>query len=802
MFKNLILVTIRHLRRTKIYALINIIGFGVAMAACILVALYIQDELNYDLHHPEPDRLVRLLLETPNSRNGTSISYSTPGPLGPELVADFPEITGCVRVFNWEAWVRYEGDPVRRKFSVADPSITELFGFQLERGQAANVLNTPNSVILTREMAQLLFGNADPIGKTITAEADFVGGSYTVTGIMEAERSHLEFDFLTTTQTMPDLREYWSEWRMGKAFRPIRTYLQVQPGTSRQSLEDKLRDYATRQFTAGPTSPVAFHLQPITRIHLYSGEDYGSGSGTDGIGHLYRLFFIVVFLLAIVCVNYVNLTTAGSTRRATEVGIRKTSGAGRPILLLQFVGESVFLSLAGLVFAFGLAHIVLPEFNAIMETDLAFEMDATLATLSLGIVFLFGVGAGIYPAYLLSTHSPAGLLKGKSAVVTGGSGLRKALLVVQFSTSTLLVICSFGAHQQLQFLLNKDPGYETENILVVPVFSGDRETEPNPAERLSARYEVVKREFLKHPNILGATASRYSMGLGGKVRRVIPEGMPDGIRMRIQEVDKDFLNTYGIEILSGRGFTSDPSDRVSAFILNESAVKLLSWSDPIGKSFKLVDAVTVDGTVIGVVEDFHGRSFHKPVGPYAMYVRPDMFWNLSLKIAPANTAETLSYVESKWRLFCPNRPFQYSFLEDDLNELYGGEKRLGKILDVSFVLASLVSGLGVFGLAAFIAERRKKEVGIRLVLGAPRHRVFLHFIKEFFTVLVIGNAIAWPLAYHLIGSWLHEYAFRTDLGAVPFLVGGVGGAAVLLFAVSGQAARVVRTNLVEILRYD
>jgi len=795
MWKNYLTIIIRNIRNHKLYSLINVVGLSVGLTSCGLILLWIQHEIKFDQHHLNGDRIYRVLRQVKNQTTGDSyFSNGTLGPLGPALKADFPEIKAMTRIFTGSSWVQYKDKGFRERFWVADGSFLDVFTFPLLKGDRQALLKHPSSVVVTETVARKYFGNENPIGKVITVEDRYTGGDYEIVGILKdlPSQSTLRFAFLTfTVSSSPFMQHIWEVWRKS-SYRPIKTYLLLSEGTSPADLERKLPDFTTRYFDPETRANTTYHLQPFRRIYLYSHSDYGIAGGGD-ITYVYLFSAIGTLILLIACANFMNLATARSAKRAREVGIRKTVGAHKGQLINQFFSESLFISLLSLLFSISLIELVLPAFEQFVGIDLRFGVSELLIMIILTV--LMGLLAGSYPAFFLSNFQPIQVLSGRDSNALKGVRIREVLIVFQFCVSIALIICTGVVYQQLNYIKNKKLGFNQEMVVMMPLFARDRS--------LTSKYELIKQEFLKHPNIHRATASHTSLGYGGGRELVIPEGIEgEEVRMRFLAVDEDFLDTFEIDVIAGRNLNKDiASDSTNAFILNEMAVKRLGWKDPIGKQFTWPLSPR-HGTVIGVVRDFHLRSLHEEIEPIFICKWQDK-WNwLSVKIGPENVSSTIGFMESKWKQFIPNRPFESWFLSENLEGSYLKEIKIFNVLEIFTLLASFVACMGLFGLANFSVEQRIKEIGIRKVLGANLADIFTLLSKEFLKLIAVAYALALPLAYYAGEQWLQNFAYRINQSVVVFIIGAVSGIIVTLLIVGYQAGKAWSEDPVKMLRQE
>ena len=806
LFKNYLTVAVRNLLRHKVYSAINVLGLAIGMACCVLILLFVEHEFRYDRHHENADRIYRVLRETRTGGGNATVSLGTSGALAAALKNDFPEVRQVVRISNLGGWVRYKDRAFNHGFTLADESIFDAFTFPLVKGDAETVLQEPFSVVISEEMARKFFGDEDPMGKVVTAEGRYMGGDYKVTGIMADSPRHstIRLNFVTATAHRRLVRRVWDRWLPEDSWRPLQTYVVLPEGYDRRELERKLPDLMEQYMGAEVRKHNTYHLQPFTRIYLYSNVDYGIGWYGD-IAYVYLLSAIAFFILLIACINFMNLATARSANRAREVGMRKVVGAIRGQLIRQFLSESMLMAFLGMAVAVALARLALPSFNAFAGKELSLDALASGTVLLglLGVVVFVGLLAGSYPAFFLSAFRPVEVLKGRSKGGSRGAWVRKGLVVFQFSASILFAIGTIVAYQQLGYMRNKKLGFNREQVVVLPIFSRDRAAQTEYEGPLSREYNRVKEAFLQHPNVLKASASHSLPGRVGKLDVVRPEGIEgDAWRMHIMAVDEDFLDLYGIEVLQGRNFSGEiQSDLTEAFLLNETAVKRLGWTEPVGKTFEW-PASYRKGRVIGVVRDFHTRSLKEKIGPMAMCMWRPKFNSLSLMVRGEDIPETMAFLEGKWKELLPVRPFRFWFLDEMLDWMYRGEMKFGQIFGLFALLAIIVACLGLFGLAAFVAEQRTKEIGIRKVMGASVWNLVRLLSIDFVVLVALANLIAWPVAYYGMDRWLRDYAYRIDLEVWIFALGGMLALGIALATVGTQAFRAARANPVEALRYE
>ena len=794
MFRNYLKVAVRNLFRHKAYSFINVSGLAIGMACCILILLYVQDELSYDRFYENADQIYRLEANVKTRSGETGKWPATSGPMAPTLLDDYPEITQAVRIkpvgtmlISYEKVSCYE-----EHLLFADLSIFDVFTFPLIRGDPKTALQQPNSIVVTQAIAEKYFGNADPMGKLLRLDNKH---DYIVTGVLQKvpSNTHLKFDFLASISSLNTLNDrvafLFNNW--GSFM--LSTYILLPEGYPPVQLEEKLSLFAEKVMAklTGAGFEFAFYLQPLTRIYIESESD---------IRTIWIFSAIGFFILFIACINFVNLSTARSANRAKEVGMRKVVGANRMQLIKQFLGESVLLSSIALLLSVALVELSLPTFNILSGKELAISyFDNKLFLFSLFAITLFvGILSGSYPAFLLSAFRPVEVLKGSLRTGLKSPLLRRILVVFQFVLSIILLIATGVVHDQLGYMRNKRLGFNKEQVVAMPILK-------DPS--LRKKYELIKNELLRNPRILNATASSQvprSSFEGYVIRREGNEGS-EAKMMGNLFVDYDFIETLGMELAAGRNFSKDSAtDETKGFIFNESAVRELGWESSqasIGKQIEW-DGWQKGRIIIGVVKNFHFLSLRHEIEPIVMILWPERFNFISVRIRPDDIPTTLALLENKWHEFAPGYPFEYSFLDDDFDKLYRAEDRLRKTFGCFSLLAIFIACLGLFGLTSFATEQRTKEIGIRKILGASVSGIVLLLSKEFTKLVIVSNLIAWPIAYYAMNRWLQDFAYRIHIGLGTFLLAGAIALAIALLTVSFQAIKAALANPVEALRYE
>ncbi len=801
MLKNYLLIALRTLHRQKAYAAINLAGLAVGLACCCLLALYVLHETSYDRFHADADRIHRIALfdDSPQTR--------TPHPMAQALVADFPEVEAAVSLTPiWGPGLTRPVFSVRHgdrrfdetEFLAVDSTFFDVFSFPVVAGDGAKALREPFQILLTRAMAEKYFGDADPLGQTLRLNEDT---DFTVGAVLEdvPAASHIHFDFLISYVTLKQLWDGSSffEWADFGHY----NYVRLAESAAPAAVEARIPGWISRYLDLSPEDvaglergDIRLSLQPITDIHLRSHlrwELEPNGSAAT----VYVFVAAALLILLIACINFMNLATARSTGRAREVGVRKALGAHRGQLAGQFLGESVLYSVLAVVGALALVHLALPFFNDLAGTDLSLLRFGSVPLVAglVGLALVTGVVAGSYPALFLSSFQPAQVLKGRLVPRSAGAAFRKGLVVFQFAVSIVLLVGTLVIFGQLDYLRSQSLGFESEQVVVLPIQD----------DAMREQVEAVKAELARVPGVLRTSA--VSNVPGGRFNRnsIRWQNEPE-VPVAELRTDADFLETLGIELAAGRGFSEDrPADAGSAFILNEAAAQRFTWADPVGQEIAWLDEdSTYTGPVIGVAKDFHHASLHDPIAPLAIQVLPGAYNHLLVRVRPEHLDETLAHLETTWTAFSPSRTFSYSFLDDDFDRLYRADDRTGAIVGIFSGLAIFIACLGLFGLAAFTAEQRTKEIGVRKVLGASVPDLVALLSKDFLRLVGIAFVVAMPVAYFAMDRWLADFAYRIDMPWWAFLAAGGVALVLTLATVSTHAMRAATRDPVKALRYE
>jgi putative ABC transport system permease protein len=781
-------IALRKIKRQKAYSFINISGLAVGMACCILLLLWVRDELGYDKFHENGGRIFRVV-SVDRAGGGDSWDTGSPAPLGQALGKDYPEVLKFTRMqTGWAGWNLHLGEKVflEAKLAAVDPAFFEVFHFPFVKGDPKTALQERFSVVLTESLAGKFFGDNDPMGRTLQmSEVDL-----RVTGVIQdiPRNSHIQFDYAFPLVNMTAWRSSKLEsWR----YMQCATYLELKGGIYGQEFSKKISGIVKNH---DPASKVELSLQPLSDIHLRSSRinnfavEYPNPGNITYV-YIFSLTAFCVLLLA--CINYMNLATARFGTRAKEVGVRKTAGAGRRDLVRQFLGESILMSLTSLVAALLLVLLMIPAFNRlsgkkISPSDLG---DPQTVLGLIGITLLVGVLAGIYPAFFLSSFHPAKVLKGIANLGTRRGGkLRKILVVSQFAFTIILLTATLVIYSQLKFIQNKDLGFDKSNIVS---FAGYGQYERN--------FDATKQELLQNPAIVSVSRC-FPPGPGFEgTTNVDWEGKDPSreVVFYFDEGDYDFLKTFGLTMAEGRFYSREFPTDAGNFVINETAAKLIGPASSLGKKFSYQARA---GTIIGVMKDYFGGSLHAPIQPKVVKLSNGFF--ISVKFKPGMTSEVMTFLEQKWKKFVPGRPFRYHFLDEDIDSNYKTERQTGKVFRSFAILAVIIACLGLFGLASYTAEQRTKEIGIRKVLGAKASGIVLLMTKEFIKWVLLANIIAWPAAYFLMSRWLGRFAYRISLGPGLFLFSAGSALLIALATVSYQAIRAALDDPVKSLRYE
>ncbi len=798
--KNYLKIALRNILKNKAFSVINISGLAIGMACCVLILLFVQDELTYDSYHGKADQIYRLIALNKSAGEERYIA-----PIGAPVAEIFertlPEVQEAVRIYTGNrVLVEYQDKRFfEERLFYGDPAVFDVFDFSITRGNPRMALSAPFDIVITETMAKKYFGNADPIGKSILVDKK---NSYNVTAVMKEvpSNSHFHFDFLASLETLTSLHgERYLKHPGNLAFY---TYLLLEENTDPRELERKMAEGVKQSYGEKIAAMRTFLLQPLESIHLQSRLEYEiETNGSMSFVYIYSAIALGILLIA--AFNFVNLSTARSTKRAREVGMRKVLGAFRYQLVKQFLGETMLFSVISLFLAVILVRMFLPVFSSLTgkRFPINFLFNPSVLLGFVGIVAAVGVLGGLYPAVFLSAFEPMRTLKGKLGIGGKSRSFRRFLVAAQFTISIVLIIGTFVIRNQLRYMRNQNLGFNKEQVVVMPMH--DQNTQQ--------AYEYIKTELMNNPSVLSVTASSTVPGKPVTNIAYRLEGLPDDehFSMDTYFVDYDFLDTIGIEVAEGRGFSKEfGTDEEIAFMLNEAAVRELNWQSALNKQviwpsdLRRLDAIVKKGQVVGVVKDFHVASLHESIGPVLLQVRPSSFRYISARISPVNIPKTLSFFREKWGQLSAVFPFEYTFLDEDFDKLYRSDEKVGHIVGIFSLLAIVVACFGLFGLASFAAEQRTKEIGIRKVLGSSVSGIILLLSREFTKWVLVANILAWPVAYLVMNKWLQNFAYKMPLSPGVFILSGFLAFFIALATVSYQSIKAAVSDPIESLRYE
>ena len=805
MLKNYIKIAFRNLIRHKGYTFINIFGLATGIICCLLILVYVQDELSYDKYHEKAEQIYRIVNAGVIRGNQIEIPLVS-GPWGPAMVEEFPEVLKAVRIKPPDSrWViaHEENKFPEKGLYFADPTFFEVFDVEMVVGDPETALDAPYSMVITEEMAEKYFGEEDPIGKIIVGDNWM---NFNITGIMRKHppSTHMDYDFLVNFETLNraiepvnnqllygDLSRNWQNFR-------VYTYLLLDANADPEAVKVKMRTLLEERLgrvfrTVGvELNP---YLQKLTDIHLKSNLE-GEMGPTGDESYIYIFSAVAIFILLIACINFMNLSTARSESRAKEVGIRKVIGADRGQLIKQFLGESITFTLfASIIAGIAVVFLLIP-FNTIAEKNISASSLINVQTISLliGLVIIVGFVSGSYPAFLLSAFRPVEVLSGKKHKGVSGGILRKILVVVQFSISVFLIISLSVIYSQMGYIKNRPLGYDKENIMAIPL--------SDPAPR--STYESYKNTLLSNSNVTSVTAaSTIPGGLFG-IALLRPVGRPanENLTTQMIAVDYDFIETFGIELHEGRDFSKEfTTDLNRALLLNEEAVKQFGFDSGLDK--RLSPGGQVDLPVIGVLKDYYFKSLHQKIEPFAMSLGTAQAFNwVFIKTTGESMSRIMQFAEQEWRRINPGHPFEYTFVDINNDMMYHSEMKLSRLFSIFTGIAIYIACLGLFGLASFTVVQRTKEIGMRKVLGASIGGIVIILSKEYVKWVVLANVFAWPLAYYFMRRWLEGFAYHTNLNILAFFVSGMLALIIALLTVSVQTFKAATANPVDSLRYE
>jgi putative ABC transport system permease protein len=758
-----------------------VLGLTLGISSALFLIIYVSDEASYDRYHENADRIYRVSSKITETDDQFTWNVAQI-PMGPQVVQDYPEVQSFVRFINMpRALYKFEDkEYTEENFYYVDSTLFDIFTYKVIRGDVKSAIRDPKKIVLTETVAARYFGNTDPIGKTLTA-GDF---TFEVTGVIEdvPSNSHFRFGALAARNNLPKQLGTWGNFG-------VFTYLLLPQNIDAKAFETKMQGMYDAHIKSifGPLNiNVEYILEPITRIHLYS-TNANEPEPTGSISYVYIFGIVAIFLILIAAMNYMNLSTARSTQRAREVGLRKVVGSRRATLEIQFLSESIVLTIISLIISIILLVVLLPKFNLLAGKSFTLDIlySPVILISVIGIILVAGILGGSYPAFFLSKFSPVTVLKGEITSGSGGSLFRKILVVIQFTVSVVMIVCTLVVFKQLNYLKTMDQGFDQKNVITVQLNRG-----------MPRKYPVLKQVLLENSDIKYVTSTNTPMGEGsGKLLFNVEtdQGMSQrGINFSF--VDHDFVDALGIKMVNGRDFQKDmPSDTLNGVVVNETFVKRMGWSDPIGKKIEAGDANTLRARVIGVMADYHQTGMYNEIESLLLAYR-EINNVIYVKLSGNNMQQTLSYIESKWKEVFPDQPYSYTFLSERFNRQFEADEKRGLIFTMFTILAILIACLGLFGLASYMVEQRTKEIGIRKVFGANEVVVVRLISKDFLILVAISIIIALPAAYYFMSNWLENYVYRTKIGVPLLFIAAILTIVITFLTISFKSYQAAATN--------
>ena len=780
MLKHHLILFLRNIKRQKSSFLINLIGLSTGLACTLLIYLWVSDELQVDKFHQKDSRLY-LLMEHRILDGEIGLSKWTSGMTAPTLEEEMPEVEHAVACSQPDRYtLSVDANDIKATGQYVGEDFFKMFSFPLLQGDATKVLTDRSSIVISETLAKNLFSTIDVVGKTIEWEHQV---QFRVAGVFEdlPKNTSMEFDFVLPFRILMEDSGWATRWRTSWPF----TYVLLKPGADVARLNEKIADLVERKTNGEVTHRILF-AAPYSDTYLYG--NYENGQQAGGRIEYVRLFSVVaIFILIIACINFMNLSTAKASRRMKEVGIKKAVGVRRESLIVQYLGESILMAFVSMFLAVFLVVLFLPPFNTITGKQLALVWNNNLILLLFSVTFITGLMAGSYPAFYLSGIRPSIVFKGKFMGSLGELWARKGLVIFQFTLSIILIVSVFVVYKQIEFVQNKHLGYEKDNVLYFYREKGHLETFLSEIRKLPG---VLNTSSGDH-DLTGHIASTQGVQWSGKAPNDITE-------FEMMPVNYDMLEVLGIEMKAGRSFSRDYSDS-SAIIFNEAAIEHMGITDPIGK---VVQLFREEREIIGVVKDFNFEALHEEVKPAVLWLAPYRTSIIAVKVKAGRERETIDQLQSLFLTFYPGFPFDYQFLDQEYQQQYIAEQRVSTLSQYFAGIAILISCLGLFGLAAFTAERRQKEIGIRKVLGATMSNIVTLLSKDFLLLVLLGFAFAIPIAWYVMNQWLADFAYRIEIGPGIFAIAGGAAFLIALATVSWQSIKTALMNPVNSLRNE
>ena len=814
MFQTKLKLAFRNLKKNKSFSLINILGLSLGMACCFLIILYSWHEFNYDTFQKNADQIYRI--EYSSTRGGTNQTLArTPSPVARVLKDYFPEIAEASRFYPRALSVELPDS--RRQFEMkdvffADSSALDIFHFEFIHGDAQRALHQPEAVVINETTANLFFGRTDVVGESLRLAGE---KGFRISGVVKdwPNNSHLTFNMLLPFETMikvePEharegLKHFMeNNWSATHAY----TYVKLNPNQDPKKVDARFKIFIQKKMPEQVRDLMTFTLIPIKDIHLYAESAGPKPSGN--LNYLYLFLLVGGLTLLIACINFINLSTASSMTRAKEMGVRKVLGAQRSALITQFLAESILLSFLAFIISLGITLLALPSLNNLTGTEIPYAamFHPIILSLFFGIFLLTGFLAGLYPAFFITRFKPAEVMKGAlgGTKKVGSEWLRKGLITLQFLAAIVFIAGSITLYLQIQFLSNQPLGFNQNLVLSIPLDSGNNLNavlRPNDAT-LRQRMNSFDESLLTNPNVKTVTQCSRLPGLSAISRNVTTDSIAPGENLisKTLSVDYDFSETFELELVAGRDFdASHGTDHTSAFLLNEKAVNYLALKNPKNALDQKMTMNGKTGLVVGVVKDFHFESLHNEITPLVLEVSPGSFSYFALRVKNTNLPETLAFIEDKWKDAFPKKGFEYTFLNETLNDIYLAEKRLSSMIGYFAFLAIFIACFGLFGLAALLTQQRFKEIGIRKVLGASVSQILQLISKDFIKLIGFAMILAAPMTWYLLKDWLANFAYGIDFSWWTTIASGLAVMLIAFITISLQSVKAAISNPVDAIR--
>ncbi len=779
MIKNVFIITLRNFIRQKGYSIINILGLAIGMAAFILIMMWVEEELSYEKNHNNADNIF-LTFKGYSIGSKTEYNASLCFPLGPYVKENIPEAKNVVRIVNQGATISYEDEVFTEYgFVFADKDFFELFTYKVKQGNPDKFFEESHNVVISESIAEKYFGNEEPMGKILTRNRS---EQYVVSGVVSdpPDNTHIDANMIVGIEAFKEREEYADVW----TDHFLQLYIQAYNPDQKEILEQKMTDAMRINMETEQTS---IRLQPIKKLHLYS-----MSGNNEGLQYVITFSLIAIFIILIACINFMNLTTARYSNRAREIGLKKVVGVTRWQLIIQFLLESVFMTLIAAVLAMMLAELVRPWFNEITGKTLQFNYLGLELILRLaGLILVVGLLSGSYPAFVLSKFQPADILRKNLHRGEKGAIFRRALVVLQFTISTILIFSAVIIYRQLSFITTKDLGYQTEDILYIPI-----------EDKIGTQYESFRNELLASPYIEDAgRCSQLPARISWIMRGIELDGHDEGVAFGVASVDYSFFSTVNIPIEEGRPFSRDLEKDSASIIFNEESIKLVGKENLVGQNISFYDDQP-PVKVIGRVPNFHSQPLSDAIEPLVFLIWEDSYNYVVVRAAPGMAREAEEHIEGLWQQYAPGFPFSCRYMENFVDRLYRDEEKVSKLAGILTILALFISGLGLIGLTAFIVEQKYKEIGLRKVFGSSIYQLQYLISSKYLRWILVATIIAIPVAWYWMENWLNNFAYRIDIRILDFLITAV---LTIIVAVVITYVQVLRASLmkpVDVLKYE